>query len=175
VYDDVLAALPASTGGLRPGTGITFAELTELRRAVVQCLQHGQAETDIGPPLAPFDVRPADTAELEYIGSLPSTATSSGRLRISRRSSPLRTDLSAVPAWAARMQPAQSFGPFLDATGPAHWFDTFLIPQQATHRVADRPDRFEPRMTKRRPKNYDRLTRPRREIKREMIERFSEI
>jgi hypothetical protein len=43
------------------------------------------------------------------------------------------------------------------------------------HRVADRPDRFEPRMTKRRPKNYDRLTRPRREIKREMIKAFSKI
>jgi hypothetical protein len=41
------------------------------------------------------------------------------------------------------------------------------------HRVADRPDRFEPRMTKRRPKNYDRLTRPRRDIKREMTKHFS--
>jgi hypothetical protein len=50
-----------------------------------------------------------------------------------------------------------------------------LLKAIATHRVADRPDRFEPRMTKRRPKNYDRLTRPRREIKREMINRFSEI
>jgi hypothetical protein len=39
----------------------------------------------------------------------------------------------------------------------------------AVHRVADRPDRFEPRMTKRRPKNYDRLTRPRQEIKRMML------
>ncbi len=39
----------------------------------------------------------------------------------------------------------------------------------AQHRVADRPDRFEPRMTKRRPKNYNRLTKPRREIKLEMI------
>src|SRR3954462_8707193 len=35
----------------------------------------------------------------------------------------------------------------------------------AVQRVADRPDRFEPRMAKRRPKRYDRLTRPRREIK----------
>jgi hypothetical protein len=42
-------------------------------------------------------------------------------------------------------------------------------------RVADRPDRFEPRMTKRKPKNYDRLPRPRQEIKREMIKRFSKI
>jgi hypothetical protein len=39
----------------------------------------------------------------------------------------------------------------------------------AVHRVADRPDRFEPRMAKRRPKRYDRLTRPRKEIKLEML------
>jgi hypothetical protein len=38
----------------------------------------------------------------------------------------------------------------------------------AQHRVADRPDRFEPRMAKRRAKNYDRLTKPRREIKLDM-------
>jgi hypothetical protein len=44
-----------------------------------------------------------------------------------------------------------------------------LLNAIATHRVADRPDRFEPRMTKRRPKNYDRLTRPRQEIKRMML------
>jgi hypothetical protein len=39
----------------------------------------------------------------------------------------------------------------------------------AVHRVADRPDRFEPRMAKRRPKRYDRLTKPRREIKLQML------
>ena len=44
-----------------------------------------------------------------------------------------------------------------------------LLTAIATHRVADRPDRFEPRMTKRRPKNYDRLTKPRKEIKLAMI------
>jgi hypothetical protein len=43
----------------------------------------------------------------------------------------------------------------------------------AQHRVADRPDRFEPRMTKRRPKNYNRLRRPRKDIKREMAKHFS--
>jgi hypothetical protein len=42
----------------------------------------------------------------------------------------------------------------------------------ARHRVADRPDRFEPRMAKRRPKRYDRLTRPRAEIKLAMIKRL---
>ena len=39
----------------------------------------------------------------------------------------------------------------------------------AKHRVADRPDRFEPRMAKRRAKNYDRLTKPRKEIKLDML------
>jgi hypothetical protein len=43
------------------------------------------------------------------------------------------------------------------------------------HRVADRPDRFEPRMAKRRPKRYDRLTRPRAEIKLRMLKRVSKI
>jgi hypothetical protein len=44
-----------------------------------------------------------------------------------------------------------------------------LLDAIAKHRVADRPDRFEPRMTKRRPKNYNRLTKPRKEIKLTMI------
>jgi len=39
----------------------------------------------------------------------------------------------------------------------------------AQHRVADRPDRFEPRMAKRRAKNYNRLTKPRKEIKLAML------
>jgi len=39
------------------------------------------------------------------------------------------------------------------------------------HRVGDRPDRFEPRVAKRRPEKYDRLTRPRSEIKRQMLKR----
>jgi hypothetical protein len=43
------------------------------------------------------------------------------------------------------------------------------------HRVADRPDRFEPRMAKRRPKQYDRLIRLRQEIKLRMLNRFSKI
>ena len=39
----------------------------------------------------------------------------------------------------------------------------------AIHRVADRPDRFEPRMAKRRHRRYDDLTRPRAEIKLRML------
>jgi hypothetical protein len=45
----------------------------------------------------------------------------------------------------------------------------------AQHRVADRPDRFEPRVAKRRAKNHNRLTKPRKAIKLDMTKRFSEI
>jgi hypothetical protein len=49
-----------------------------------------------------------------------------------------------------------------------------LLDAVARHRVADRPDRFEPRRRKRRPKPYDRLMKPRCEAKREMLKGFSE-
>ena len=41
----------------------------------------------------------------------------------------------------------------------------------ATHRVADRPNRFEPRLRKRRPKKYDSMLQPRHVIKRKMRKR----
>ena len=44
-----------------------------------------------------------------------------------------------------------------------------LLQAVASHRVADRPDRVEPRRKKRRPKSYDRLMKPRHEAKREML------
>jgi hypothetical protein len=49
-----------------------------------------------------------------------------------------------------------------------------LLDSIAVHRVADRPDRYEPRRKKRRPKPYDRLMKPRREAKREMRKGFTE-
>jgi hypothetical protein len=45
----------------------------------------------------------------------------------------------------------------------------------AIHRVADRPDRFEPRLRKRRSKHYENLTRPRHEIKQQMLKRVQKI
>jgi Transposase DDE domain len=45
----------------------------------------------------------------------------------------------------------------------------------ATHRVADRPDRFEPRAKKQRRNHYDWLTKPRAEIKRKMAKGFTKI
>jgi hypothetical protein len=49
-----------------------------------------------------------------------------------------------------------------------------LLEAVAAHRVADRPDRFEPRRKKRRNKRYDLLTKPRHEAKRDMLKRFRE-
>ena len=49
-----------------------------------------------------------------------------------------------------------------------------LLDAIAVHRVADRPDRFEPRRKKRRPKPYDRLMKPRHEAKRDILNGFSE-
>jgi hypothetical protein len=59
-------------------------------------------------------------------------------------------------------------------------FSTFFIPTLglyhdlldaiATHRVGDRPDRYEPRLKKRRRNNYDWLTKPRAEMKRKMAQ-----
>jgi hypothetical protein len=44
-----------------------------------------------------------------------------------------------------------------------------LLDAVATHRVADRPDRFEPRQRKRRQKKYDRMMKPRNQLKRAML------
>lgn len=49
-----------------------------------------------------------------------------------------------------------------------------LLHAIATHRVADRPDRFESRMMKYRQYQYDWLTRPRSEIKRDMAKEVTE-
>ncbi len=50
-----------------------------------------------------------------------------------------------------------------------------LLRAIATHRVADRPDRFEPRVKKRRRNHYEWLTRPRSEVKLQMAKGFTGI
>jgi hypothetical protein len=44
-----------------------------------------------------------------------------------------------------------------------------LLDAVATHQVANRPDRFEPRQRKRRQKKYDRMMKPRNVLKREIL------
>ena len=50
-----------------------------------------------------------------------------------------------------------------------------LLSAIATHRVADRPDRFEPRAKKRRRDHFAWLTKPRSEVKRQMAQGLTEI
>ena len=50
-----------------------------------------------------------------------------------------------------------------------------LLDAIANHRVADRPDRYEPRLRKRRPKHYGFLRKPRRDTKRDMRKGVLEI
>ena len=53
--------------------------------------------------------------------------------------------------------------------------DQHLLDAIANDRVGDRPDRFEPRRRKRRPKPYDRLMKPRHEAKRAILKGVREM
>jgi hypothetical protein len=74
------------------------------------------------------------------------------------------------------IQTLEAFQPLIAAQGDCfssrrrRLYDQ-LLDAVATHRVADRPDRFEPRQRKRRQKKYDRMMKPRNQLKREMLKR----
>ena len=77
-------------------------------------------------------------------------------------------------SFKATVQVLEAFRPLIDYAadrGEAHREELYrqILRAIAVHRVAERPDRFEPRMAKPRPMKYDRLTRPRREIKLRML------
>jgi hypothetical protein len=78
------------------------------------------------------------------------------------------------------LQTLEAFQPLLELHGaqdPRHRFRLYqdLLQAIATHRVADRPDRFEPRAKKRRRNHYAWLIRPRSEVKRDMAKGVTEI
>lgn len=68
-------------------------------------------------------------------------------------------------------QTLEAFQPVIARRDPASDDALYqhLLDAVASHRVGDRPDRFEPRRRKRRPKPYDRLMKPRHEAKRAML------
>jgi Transposase DDE domain len=78
------------------------------------------------------------------------------------------------------LQTLEAFQPVISLRG-AHNFAFrqilyhCLLDAIAKHRVADRPDRFEPRLRKRRPKHYGFLRKPRRDTKRDMRNGFLEF
>ena len=78
------------------------------------------------------------------------------------------------------VQTLEAFQPLISFQG--HQGATFreqlylqLLEAVASHRVADRPDRFEPRKRKRNPRKAEMMTKPRQELKRLMRKGFTEI
>jgi hypothetical protein len=70
-------------------------------------------------------------------------------------------------------QPLLEFGARQDAAGRLRLYHE-LLDAIASHRVGDRPDRYEPRLKKRRRNNCDWLTKPRAEMKRKMAKGVTE-
>jgi hypothetical protein len=83
-------------------------------------------------------------------------------------------------SFTGAMQTLEAFQPLLelgapdDAAGRLRLYQD-LLDAIASHRVADRPDRYEPRLKKRRRNNDDWLTEPRAQIKRKMAKRLTKI
>ena len=74
----------------------------------------------------------------------------------------------------------EAFQPLIElqsACDPAHRLELYrnLLDAIATHRVADRPNRFEPRVKKRRHNHYGWLMKPRDEVKRLMAKGVTKI
>jgi DDE family transposase len=70
-------------------------------------------------------------------------------------------------------QPLLEFGATDDGASRSQLYQE-LLDAIASHRVADRPDRYEPRRKKRRRNYYDWLTEPRAKIKRKMAKGFTD-
>jgi hypothetical protein len=78
------------------------------------------------------------------------------------------------------IQTLEAFQPVIALQGEqntAHRLSLYheLLDAIATHRVADRPDRYEPRLKKRHAKNFAYLRKPRAQIKREMAQGLTEF
>jgi hypothetical protein len=77
------------------------------------------------------------------------------------------------------MQTLEAFQPLLDFSAAQDATERLrlyhdLLAAIATHRVGDRPDRYEPRVKKRRRNHYGWLTKPRAEMKRKMAKGVTE-
>jgi hypothetical protein len=76
-------------------------------------------------------------------------------------------------SFTGTMQTVEALQPFLEFSAAPDAASRLrlcrdLLDAIASHRVGDRPDRYEPRLKKRRRNNYDGLTKPRAEMKRRM-------
>ena len=77
------------------------------------------------------------------------------------------------------LQTLEAFQPLIDFQGHRGKSFRATLYQQlldciSLHRVANRPDRFEPRKRKSKPLRFEKMTKPRWELKREMLQRVAE-
>lgn len=82
-------------------------------------------------------------------------------------------------SFKATLQTLEAFQPLIachENCGPSYREELYqnVLDAIVRHRVGDRPDRFEPRKKKRRPKGYARLMKPRHVLKRKMAKGFRE-
>jgi hypothetical protein len=82
-------------------------------------------------------------------------------------------------SFTGAMQTLEAFQPLLEFTAAQDAAERLRLCQElldaiASHRVGDRPDRYEPRVKKRRRNHYGWLTKPRAEMKRKMAKGVNE-
>ena len=75
------------------------------------------------------------------------------------------------------LQTLEAFQPIIAMKSSASRKNLYqtILDAIATHRVGDRPDRFEPRLIKRRPKRYVYLCKPRHKAKRDMLKQLKDF
>jgi hypothetical protein len=87
-----------------------------------------------------------------------------------RRVMAVAADQAKIPPWQisfkGTLQTLNNFLPWLASSMPLDVGCQTLLTSVASHIVGNRPDRYEPRRIKRRPKSHDLLRRPREEYKR---------
>ncbi len=80
-------------------------------------------------------------------------------------------------SFTGALQTLEAFQPAIAMSGAASRKNLYqvILDAIATHRVGDRPNRFEPRLKKRRHKRYAYLSKPRKQTKRDMAKRVTNI
>lgn len=129
---ELIDYLIAETGGLRPDTGTTQTELTDLRSAMLVAGDKGATATP-GSAQPQHAVDDALRTELGYlVGRHVATAPlREPTVRLVRRGTPLPdTDDGSTPDWAVAVRPDRTFGPFRNTDGRRVWFDLFRSAQR---------------------------------------------
>jgi hypothetical protein len=143
--DSLFAALFALTGGLRPGPGVSNADLEEARVLSAYEILSGRgtvvtAARPFADPPSLVGPAPADSADTSTLLTISDSAVAGlaanpavfADIRLYRREQPVLTPQlpDSVPPWAAGWAVERTLGPFLDLAGRRFWFDIRRILSQ---------------------------------------------